>query len=94
MGVLRHWRGAMAGSQWTGAPGFSQGCLHAFPLSGAWRKPYYAPLTLTEVADPCIGASDVLVPVKACGVCHSDLHLTDDLFNSFGLRQFPCAAWP
>jgi len=32
------------------------------------------PLTIEEVDTPEIGPNDALVRVKACGICHSDLH--------------------
>jgi alcohol dehydrogenase, propanol-preferring len=34
-------------------------------------------LTVQDVAKPTPGADDVLVEVEACGVCHSDLHVTE-----------------
>jgi propanol-preferring alcohol dehydrogenase len=35
------------------------------------------PLMLQEVAVPKPGPSQVLIRVKACGVCHTDLHIVD-----------------
>ena len=35
------------------------------------------PLTLTDVPDPRPGESDLLVRVRACGVCRTDLHLVE-----------------
>ncbi len=35
------------------------------------------PLRLVEVPVPEIGRRDALVKIKACGVCHTDLHLQD-----------------
>jgi propanol-preferring alcohol dehydrogenase len=34
-------------------------------------------LSVEEVARPVPGADDVLIQVEACGVCHSDLHVTE-----------------
>jgi len=34
-----------------------------------------SPLTIEEVEKPVPGAGEVLIQVKACGVCHTDLHL-------------------
>lgn len=34
-------------------------------------------LSIQEVARPQPGADDVLIQVEACGVCHSDLHVTE-----------------
>ncbi|MBM3735539.1 MAG: zinc-dependent alcohol dehydrogenase [Acidobacteria bacterium] len=36
-----------------------------------------APLALREIPDPVAGPGEVVIRVKACGVCHSDLHLAD-----------------
>jgi len=33
------------------------------------------PLTIEEVETPVPGAGEMLIQVKACGVCHTDLHL-------------------
>ena len=38
------------------------------------RKPG-APLVIEDVEDPRPGAGEILLEVKACGVCHTDLHL-------------------
>jgi L-iditol 2-dehydrogenase len=37
----------------------------------------YGKLEMQEVADPAHGAADVLVRVKACGICGSDVHGLD-----------------
>jgi len=34
-----------------------------------------SPLTIEEVEKPVPGAGEILIQVKACGVCHTDLHL-------------------
>lgn len=34
----------------------------------------YKNLTVTEVDDPSIGAKDLMVEVRACGICGSDIH--------------------
>jgi len=36
-----------------------------------------APLVLTELPDPRPGAHEVLIRVRACGVCRTDLHIVD-----------------
>lgn len=36
-----------------------------------------APLTLTDMPTPTPGARELLVRVHACGVCHTDLHVTE-----------------
>lgn len=38
---------------------------------------------------PTVGPRDALVRVRACGVCHTDLHLADGLFKTFGYDPFP-----
>ncbi len=35
------------------------------------------PLNLLEVDEPQIGPKDLLIKVKACGVCHTDLHIVE-----------------
>jgi 2-desacetyl-2-hydroxyethyl bacteriochlorophyllide A dehydrogenase len=35
------------------------------------------PLVVEDVKEPKINSQDVLIKVKACGICHSDLHLID-----------------
>jgi len=42
------------------------------------------PLAVKEVSDPSPGPDEVLVRVKSCGVCHSDLHLVDGDWASWG----------
>src|ERR1017187_4067172 len=37
----------------------------------------YMNLQVTELAEPEIGAADVLVRVRACGICGSDVHGLD-----------------
>lgn len=35
------------------------------------------PLTLTDLPQPHCGARDLLVKIHVCGVCHTDLHVTE-----------------
>ena len=42
--------------------------------SSVWRNPK---LDLVEVAKPKIGQKDVLIKVKSCGICGSDLHFVE-----------------
>ena len=57
-----------------------------------WRNPR---LVAEDIADPAPGAEDVVIDVKACGICGSDTHCieTDDdgyvIFS--GPASFPCA---
>lgn len=47
------------------------------------------PLVLREVPRPEVGPREVLVRVRACGVCHTDLHLADGLVQTLGYDPFP-----
>lgn len=42
------------------------------------------PLRKTEVADPTCGADEVVLKICRCGICGSDLHMTED--QTFGLK--------
>ena len=46
------------------------------------------PMVIKSVPDPRVGVDDVLIKVRACGVCHSDLHAADGMFAAFGI-PFP-----
>jgi propanol-preferring alcohol dehydrogenase len=46
------------------------------------------PMVIKEVPDPSVGADDVLLKVRASGVCHTDLHVAEGFFAAFGL-PFP-----
>ena len=35
------------------------------------------PLRLGEIAKPAAGAHEIVIRVKACGVCRTDLHVVD-----------------
>lgn len=42
------------------------------------------PLSVEEVADPVPGPEDVLIKVGRCGICGTDLHITEDpIFRAF-----------
>lgn len=60
--------------------------------SSVWRNPK---LAVQEMPMPKVGPKDVLIRVKACGVCGSDMHFyeTDDLgyIKYPGLTKFPAA---
>ncbi len=53
-------------------------------MKAAVCEAFGKPLTLKEVPEPSIGADEALIRVKACGVCHSDLHLVDGDWASWG----------
>lgn len=46
-------------------------------MRAAVFKQHSQPLQVEEVADPSPGPQDLIVRVRACGVCGSDLHLTE-----------------
>ncbi len=58
--------------------------------SSVWRHPH---LAVKTVADPQPGPFDVVLRVKACGVCGSDIHFyehdADDYILYPGLTKFP-----
>ncbi len=59
--------------------------------SAIWRNPKLAVRTLDV---PKIGPGDVLIKVKACGVCGSDMHFYETDPQNYilypGLTKFPC----
>ena len=50
----------------------------------------YMQLTLTDMAVPAIGPQDVLIRVRSCGICGSDVHGID---GSTGRRIPPLVMW-
>jgi threonine dehydrogenase-like Zn-dependent dehydrogenase len=58
--------------------------------SRVWRNPR---LSLGEVAAPSVGDADVLIEVKACGICGSDVHMAQPDSDGYilypGLTAFP-----
>lgn len=46
-------------------------------MEAAILKAFGSPLEMSQVDKPEPGPGEVLIRVKACGVCHSDLHLAD-----------------
>jgi len=59
--------------------------------SKVWR---YPELRIEEVEKPKIGPKDLLIRVKACGICGSDLHFYETDEEKYilypGLTKFPC----
>src|SRR5258706_16307959 len=47
------------------------------------------PMVVKDVPDPSVGINDVLIKVRACGVCHTDLHIVDGILAASGLDPFP-----
>jgi len=58
--------------------------------SKVWKHPE---LAVTEVEKPKIGEADVLVEIKACGICGSDVHMAEPDKEGYilypGLTAFP-----
>ena len=48
-----------------------------------------AALTIDQVADPHVGARDLVIAVKCCGICGSDLHMADVRGPEGGMRPLP-----
>jgi threonine dehydrogenase-like Zn-dependent dehydrogenase len=59
--------------------------------SKVWRNPQ---LKIEEVAVPKAGPGQVLIEVKACGICGSDVHMAQAADDGYiwypGLTGFPC----
>lgn len=47
------------------------------------------PLVVRDVPVPDVGPRDVRIQVRACGVCHTDLHFVEGLFQAFGVPLPP-----
>ena len=46
-------------------------------MKGMMLKEYGQRFTMVELDQPPLGPTDVLVKVKACGICRTDLHVVD-----------------
>jgi len=59
--------------------------------SKVWR---YPKLKVEDVEKPKIGPKDLLIRVKACGICGSDIHFYETDEDGYmlypGLTKFPC----
>lgn len=59
--------------------------------NSVWKNPQ---LRIQEVEEPSIQPDEVLIKVKACGVCGSDLHFYETDKDNYilypGLTKFPC----
>ena len=49
-------------------------------------------LLIDTVADPKPGPDDLILQVKACGICGSDLHMSEVCDNSGGMKPLPAGA--
>jgi (R,R)-butanediol dehydrogenase/meso-butanediol dehydrogenase/diacetyl reductase len=53
-------------------------------MRAAVFKAFGQPLAVEEVADPVPGPGDVLIKVGRCGICGTDLHITEEpIFRAF-----------
>lgn len=59
--------------------------MKAMVLVG-FRRPDEKPLELRDVPVPDVGLEDILIKVRCCGVCHTDLHIVE--------RELPDAHLP
>lgn len=50
--------------------------MKAMVLTG-FRPPAEKPLELRDVPVPAVGPEDILIRIRCCGVCHTDLHIVE-----------------
>ncbi len=43
----------------------------------SFRSPAEKPLELRDVPIPVVGPEDILIKIRCCGVCHTDLHIVE-----------------
>lgn len=88
-------KGLVLDATWDPRPGYTptdweRRTRKAITGSSVWRHPS---LAVREWQEPRIGPTDVLLEVKACGVCGSDMHFyevdADDYILYPGLTRFP-----
>ena len=89
-------RGLMLEAKWQPKPGyvlsdFEKKTGKAVTGNSVYKSPT---LAVKEVPVPKIGPKDVLLKVKACGVCGSDIHFYETDAQGYvmypGLVKFPC----
>jgi propanol-preferring alcohol dehydrogenase len=56
---------------------------------GRYGAPAVRPLELREVPIPGLGPHDILIRVRCCGVCHTDLHIVERELPDAGLPRIP-----
>ncbi len=88
-------KGLVLTAQWDPKPGyrvntFERATGKAITGSSVWRKPR---LSLETLPEPTLGAKDVLIKPRACGVCGSDVHFYETDEQGYmlypGLTKFP-----
>jgi len=82
-------------AEWVPKPGyvvseFEKNTGKAITGNSIWRNPK---LELKEIPDPKPGPKDVIIKVKACGICGSDIHFYETDKDGYilypGLTKFP-----
>src|SRR5262245_58855018 len=58
-------------------------------MKAAVLKKIGSPLSVEEVPTPSIGADEVLIETRTCGICRTDLHIQDGLAYVPGLPHIP-----
>src|SRR4030067_850504 len=53
-------------------------------MKAAVCEAFGKPLVIKDVPEPSVGPDEVLIRMKGCGVCHSDLHLVDGDWADWG----------
>lgn len=83
-------------ADWDPKPGFKLGAKDiegklTYLGSKVWRNPR---IEMIEKQLPAIGPTEVLIQVKACGICGSDVHMLQSDAQGYifypGLTAFPC----
>jgi threonine dehydrogenase-like Zn-dependent dehydrogenase len=89
-------RGVTLHATWDPKPGFKLGSkdidkVQTYLGSQVWRDPY---ISIDEHDIPEPGPGQVLIKVKACGICGSDVHMAQAQEDGYiyypGLTGFPC----
>ncbi|MCX7795361.1 MAG: scyllo-inosose 3-dehydrogenase [bacterium] len=89
-------KGLVVSAEWSPKPGyivsdFEKTTGKAITGNSIWKNPS---LEVKEVPDPTPGPKDVVLKVKACGVCGSDVHFYETDSEGYmlypGLTKFPC----
>lgn len=89
-------KGLVVTAEWNPKPGyvvsdFEKTTGKAITGNSIWKNPS---LEVKEIPDPTPGPKDVVLKVKACGVCGSDVHFYETDSEGYmlypGLTKFPC----
>lgn len=89
-------KGLVLDATWSPKPGYTVSDFEkttgkAITGNSIWKDPK---LEVKEVPDPTPGPKNVILKVKACGVCGSDVHFYETDKDNYilypGLTKFPC----